>query len=178
MNYNLLQEKWIPVLWKNGNTNRVGIIEALTQADRIRQIAANNPMDRMAILRFLLALLYWCQGNPPDGEALISGDLLPSNWFTKINDKRNNFILLGDGDRFYQCKPGLAKAKNFPPTTLCKRCPLAQTLGTSDIRQTKQMACVRLVAPWGCCACHCLLHQGDVASRPASTQNHRFMSFL
>ncbi|MGO9177498.1 MAG: type I-E CRISPR-associated protein Cse1/CasA [Desulfobaccales bacterium] len=123
MNYNLLQEKWIPVLWKNGNTNRVGIIEALTQADRIRQIAANNPMDRMAILRFLLALLYWCQGNPPDGEALISGDLLPSNWFTKINDKRNNFILLGDGDRFYQRKPGSGKSEKLSANYLMQEVP-------------------------------------------------------
>lgn len=66
MNYNLLEEKWIPVLWKDGHSGRVGIVEAFTQAGRIRQIAASNPMDRMAILRFLLALLYWCKGNPPD----------------------------------------------------------------------------------------------------------------
>ncbi len=49
MNYNLLKESWIPVLWKNGNSSRVGIIEALTHAGRIRQIAASNPMDRVAI---------------------------------------------------------------------------------------------------------------------------------
>ena len=64
MNYNLLEEKWIPVLWKDGHSGRVGIIEALTEAGRIRQIAASNPMDRLAILRFLLALLYWCKRNP------------------------------------------------------------------------------------------------------------------
>jgi len=29
--YNLLEEKWIPVLWKDGHSNRVGIIEALTR---------------------------------------------------------------------------------------------------------------------------------------------------
>lgn len=68
MDYNLLKESWIPVLRKDGNSNRVGIREAFEQAGRIRQIAASNPMDRLAILRFLLALLYWCRGNPPDDK--------------------------------------------------------------------------------------------------------------
>ena len=84
MKYNLLEEKWIPVLWKQGNTSRVGIMEALTQAGHIRQIAASNPMDRVAILRFLLALLYWCNGNPPDDKDSISS--FPSDWFKKLND--------------------------------------------------------------------------------------------
>ncbi len=65
MNYNLIEEKWIPVLWRDGSTGRVGIREALAQAHHIRQIAASNPMDRLAILRFLLALLYWCKPEPP-----------------------------------------------------------------------------------------------------------------
>jgi hypothetical protein len=57
-NYNLLVEDWIPILWTNGKFGRVGIREALTQAGRIRQIAASNPMDRVSIVRFLLTLLY------------------------------------------------------------------------------------------------------------------------
>lgn len=40
MNYNLLEEHWIPVLMKDGKYCRVGIKRALTQAGRIRQIAA------------------------------------------------------------------------------------------------------------------------------------------
>ncbi len=99
MNYNLLDEEWIPVLWKDGNTSRVGIIEALTQAGRIRQIAASNPMDRIAILRFLLALLYWCKGNPP---GKIPDDSFPSDWFKKLDDNKDCFNLLGGGKRFYQ----------------------------------------------------------------------------
>lgn len=86
MEYNLLEEKWIPVLWKGGHSDRVGIIEALGQAGRIRQIAASNPMDRVAILRFLLALLYWCKGNPPDGQDSISS--FPSDWFKKLEDNK------------------------------------------------------------------------------------------
>ena len=100
MDYNLLEEKWIPVLWKDGHSSRVGIIEALTQAGRIRQIAASNPMDRLAILRFLLALLYWCKGNPPDDKDSISS--FPPDWFKKLDENKDCFNLLGEGKRFYQ----------------------------------------------------------------------------
>jgi hypothetical protein len=49
-NYNLLEEEWIPVLRTNGKFERVGIIKALTEAGTIRQIAASNPMDNVALL--------------------------------------------------------------------------------------------------------------------------------
>jgi len=123
VNYNLLDEKWLPVLWKDGKTDRVGIIEALKQADRIRQIAAGNPMDRVAILRFLLALLYWCKGILPDGEDSISGDLFPLSWFTKLNDNRDKFSLLGDGTRFYQCKSRSGKDEKLSANYLMQEVP-------------------------------------------------------
>ena len=101
-NYNLLVEPWIPVLWSNGKYGRVGIKDALTQARRIRQIAASNPMDRVAILRFLLALLYWCKGNPPHRANATPGDSFPADWFSRLDDHEECFNLLGDGKRFYQ----------------------------------------------------------------------------
>lgn len=109
MDYNLLEEQWIPVLWNNGKYDRVNIKDALIKASQIRQIATSNPMDRVAILRFLLALLYWCKGNPPD--AAISGDLFPGEWFYKLDQNKDHFNLLGGGNRFYQdptaqrCRP-------------------------------------------------------------------------
>ena len=121
MDYNLLKENWIPVLWKDGNTNRVGIIEALTQAGRIRQIAASNPMDRLAILRFLLALLYWCKGNPPGDED--SGSSFPSDWFKKLDANRDCFNLLGDGKRFYQCNCMSGKEAKLPANYLMQEVP-------------------------------------------------------
>jgi len=48
-NYNLLDQSWIPVLYHNGHWTRVGILQALKDAGRIRQIAASNPMDRVAM---------------------------------------------------------------------------------------------------------------------------------
>jgi len=101
-NYNLLVEQWIPILMTDGKCGRIGIRDALTQAGRIRQIAASNPMDRVAILRFLLALLYWCKGNPADEGRGTSGDAFPADWFLKLNDNEDCFNLLGEGKRFYQ----------------------------------------------------------------------------
>lgn len=120
MNYNLLEEKWIPVLLKDGNIHRVGIIEALTQAGRIRQIAASNPMDRVAVLRFLLALLYWCKGNPPDK---IPDDSFPRDWFKKLDDSRDCFNLLEKEERFYQFKPGSGKVEKLSANYLMQEVP-------------------------------------------------------
>jgi hypothetical protein len=102
--YNLIDEPWIPVLWCNGRFSRVGIREALIEAGRIRQIAASNPMDRVAVVRFLLALLYWCRGNPPPGAEGDFLESLPTGWFGRLDDNRDCFNLLGDGKRFYQYK--------------------------------------------------------------------------
>jgi len=121
VNYNLLLEKWIPVLWNRGNSDRVGIIEALTQAGRIRQIAASNPMDRMAILRFLLALLYWCKGNPPDGP--IMAESFPREWFTKLDQKKDCFNLLTEGKRFYQYKSSSRNDGKLPANYLIHEVP-------------------------------------------------------
>ena len=107
MNYNLLVEPWIPVLWNDGETSRVGIIDALTQAGRIREVAASNPMDRVAIVRFLLALLYWCKGDPPEEGDTVSGDGFPADWFWRLDANRDSFNLLGDVKRFYQYRSGV-----------------------------------------------------------------------
>jgi len=83
--YNLLDENWILVLYQNGEWKRVGILKAFEDAHRIREIAASNPMDRIAILRFLLALLYWCEGNPPTKSDTSPADSLPKEWFSKLD---------------------------------------------------------------------------------------------
>jgi hypothetical protein len=99
--YNLLDEQWLPVSWADGTYKRVGIKVALTAAHRIKQIAASNPMERLAVIRFLLALLYWCRGNPPNLNE-IAETQLPADWFTKLDENRAFFNLLGEGKRFYQ----------------------------------------------------------------------------
>jgi len=104
MSFNLLEESWIPVLYHDGGYHRVGIRKILEDASGIRQVAASNPMDRVAVLRFLLALLYWCKGNPPRDLEAGSGAPFPADWFSKLDQNRACFNLLGDGKRFYQCR--------------------------------------------------------------------------
>jgi hypothetical protein len=112
MDYNLLDAPWIPVLHNDGEFRHVGILEALAQAHQIREIAASNPMDRIALPRFLLAVLYWCKGNPPEtcGDPAAP---FPVDWFAKLDAHRDCFNLLGDGKRFYQDP----EAKRKQPTT-------------------------------------------------------------
>jgi hypothetical protein len=120
MNYNLLVEEWIPVLMTDGQYRRVGITDALRQAGRIREIAASNPMDRVAILRFLLALLYWCNGNPPAESSPAHGDSFPLGWCAKLDDHEHCFNLLGEGKRF--CQDPSARRKR-PATDLIQEIP-------------------------------------------------------
>jgi hypothetical protein len=104
MGYDLLSERWIPVLRLDGRWERVGIVEAMREAGSIREIAASNPMDRVALLRFLLAVLYWCRGNPQaeDKDRILADGKFPEGWFGKLEERRECFDLLGDGKRFYQ----------------------------------------------------------------------------
>jgi hypothetical protein len=114
--YNLLEEKWIPVLYGSGRTDRVGICKALEDAHNIRQIAASNPMDRVALLRFLLAVLMWCKKDAKSSLAALDEKSagIPGNWLEKLKINKAAFNLLGDGKRFYQDKTildDLLKAK-------------------------------------------------------------------
>jgi len=103
--FDLLIEKWIPVLYANGRPDRIGIRQALTEAGSIRQIAASNPMDGVALLRFLLAVLYWCKGSPPaqgEKDQILAAGQFPADWFAKLDQQEDCFNLLGTGKRFYQ----------------------------------------------------------------------------
>jgi len=110
MSFNLLIEPWIPVLYLDGRYRRVGIREALTQAGRIRQIAASNPMDNVALLRFLLAVLLTCRHrlSNDDRANLAGGNGIPADWLNSelgtASEPNETFNLLGDGTRFYQDK--------------------------------------------------------------------------
>jgi CRISPR system Cascade subunit CasA len=102
MDYNLLDEDWIPVLTGKGEFRRLGIVAALRQAREIRQLASNNPMDRVALLRFLMALVYWGLGNPREENTPKDGEPFPEKLFEKLEAYRKCFNLLGEGKRFYQ----------------------------------------------------------------------------
>lgn len=100
--YNLLEEKWIPVLFESGDFGKVSALEALENAHQIRQLVPNNPMDRVGILRFLIALLYWSRGSPSEVEQANPTEPFPKGAFDKLRENRDCFNLLGNGRRFYQ----------------------------------------------------------------------------
>lgn len=58
--FNLVARKWIPVLRSNGRPDQIGLLEALTESTSIREIAAANPIDNVAILRYLVSVVMWC----------------------------------------------------------------------------------------------------------------------
>ncbi|MBI5248093.1 MAG: type I-E CRISPR-associated protein Cse1/CasA [Desulfomonile tiedjei] len=121
--YNLLEEDWIPVLWSNGTFSRVGIRTALTKAGQIRQIAASNPMDNVALLRLLLAVLQWCKQSLSDEDRKEFGrqDGIPEAWLRRKlgTEKKPNpaFNLLGDPGH-YQMLPSNTKTKPGPNVLL------------------------------------------------------------
>jgi len=118
MTFNLLDKRWIPVLYADGRADRVGIRKALTEAGAIRQIAASNPMDNVALLRLLLAVLQWCKPRLSDDERARLGihHGIPEEWLTKELDTKGEpndaFCLFGDANRFMQAP---ADANNERP---------------------------------------------------------------
>ena len=102
--YNLLEEKWIPVLYGNGKTDRVGIWQAFIEAHKIRQIAASNPMDRVALLRFLMAVLLWCKEDAKSSLSALGEKSagIPEEWLTKLKENKAAFNLFDEQRPFMQ----------------------------------------------------------------------------
>ena len=102
MQFNVLTDFRFPVVMTNGTIGKVNPVQALRQAHQIREIATSSPLDRFAVFRFLLALLYWCEGFPQTSNESDNDQSFPEDWFAKLDDNPQGFDLLGDGPRFYQ----------------------------------------------------------------------------
>jgi hypothetical protein len=152
-NYNLLEEDWIPVLWNNGDYGRVGIREALTEAGRIRQIAASNPMDRVALLRLLLALLQWCKPSLSDQERkeMENAGGMPDYWLKHkigtVDKPSDGFNLLGTGPRFFQDQTQSCEKPNRVVSDLFAYFPAA-----SEIYHFRHVLDQSIALCQGCCA--------------------------
>jgi len=55
MKYNVLYEPVIPITWADGRMDSVGIRDAFLKAHEIRDIRGDNPLERYALLRLLVA---------------------------------------------------------------------------------------------------------------------------
>lgn len=105
-NYNLIEEKWIPVLYRDGEADRVGICKALEDAHKIRFITLANPLDFFAVHRFILTLLYWKADSAPGVEqvraSLLKKEEIPSPILDSIKKETNCFNLFDKSSPFLQ----------------------------------------------------------------------------
>jgi hypothetical protein len=120
--YNLLDEKWVSVIYRTGKPDDISLLELLRDADKL-QLAYSNPMDRFAVFRFILALGYWCFANT--GTAPIPGKPLSGEWIGWLEENRQYFELFGEGQRFYQ---GAPTPRIRPSTDLIHELPTANNL--------------------------------------------------
>lgn len=102
--FNLITQPWIPILRHDGRCELASIETALAAADDIRQFACPNPMDRFALLRLFLGVLYWSAGPPPSDFDGTVASLAPalSGCLGTLHRHKACFNLLGDGPRFFQ----------------------------------------------------------------------------
>ena len=150
MAFNLLEDPFIPVLWLDGCSGeyRVGIKRALTQAARVRQIAASNPMDNVALLRLLLAVLQWCKGDATDGDRAElrqeTSSGVPAEWLSKLDRHAAAFEVLGKDHGFLQVPAARGQATR-PATDLLHEMPsgtnVAHFRHTRDFRDGLCPAC-------------------------------------
>jgi CRISPR system Cascade subunit CasA len=64
--FNLIDEKWIPVQFLNGNRDELGIRDTLLRAKEIATIEDSSPLVVAALHRFLLAVMYRALEGPTD----------------------------------------------------------------------------------------------------------------
>lgn len=58
MPFDLRTEPWIPVLFMDGNVDRIGLLDLFSHAVEIRMISTELPTQRFALQRVLLAILH------------------------------------------------------------------------------------------------------------------------
>ncbi len=114
MNYNLLEEEWIPVLMRDGEYRRVGAIDAFERGGEIRCITLASPLDLFGVHRFLLTLLYW-KANLAGGVEQVRGSLLkgamPRQVLNGIKNEAHCFDLFDDKSPFLQDPSARAEKK-------------------------------------------------------------------
>jgi CRISPR system Cascade subunit CasA len=64
MTFNLIDERWIPVVSQDWQRFEVSLLELFTTWENLREIQADNPPTTLAIYRFLLAILHRAYQGP------------------------------------------------------------------------------------------------------------------
>jgi CRISPR system Cascade subunit CasA len=118
--FNLIDEKWIPVRFPDGNRTELGILETLLRSREIEAIEDPSPLVTAALLRFLLAVLYRALEGPTDIEqakALFRKGLPEKRITSYLNHWRDRFWLFDEKYPFGQ-NPNVPAQKIEPWTKL------------------------------------------------------------
>lgn len=111
--FNLIEEKWIPVRFLDGNRGELGIQDTLLRAKEIAAIEDQSPLVVAGLHRFLLAVLYRALEGPTDIDQAkkLFRDGLPSEKIRAYLKKwRDRFWLFDEKYPFGQIP-------NFEPNT-------------------------------------------------------------
>ena len=103
--FNLIDEKWIPVRFLDGNSVELGIQDALLRAKEIAAIEHQSPLVVAGLHRFLLAVLYRALEGPTDIDQAkkLFKDGLPKEKITAyLNKWRERFWLFDEKYPFGQ----------------------------------------------------------------------------
>lgn len=108
---NLTTDKWIPIIWNDGRSDKVGLLEAFLQGDKIRDLAV-RPHERIAVMRLLICVSQAALDGPKDREDWRTcRTRLPQSAADYLAKWKHAFELFGDGQRFLQMRAeGAARA--------------------------------------------------------------------
>ena len=98
MKYNILYTPWIHVIYNDSRTAWLSVFELMNEMRSVN-LAYNNPMDKIAVFRFLLTLSYWCYDNT---GLEIENSTIPQEWIEFLKEKTELFNILGQAERFLQ----------------------------------------------------------------------------
>ena len=118
--FNLIDEKWIPVRFRDGRRDELGIWETLKFANTIEAIEDASPLVVAAVHRFLLALLYRALEGPTDidkAKSLFASGLPLDIIESYLAKWRGRFWLFDDEFPFGQ-NPNVPKDQIEPWTKL------------------------------------------------------------
>jgi CRISPR system Cascade subunit CasA len=106
MDFNLIDERWIPCIVQDGKREEVGIRDALLRADEFGELRDPSPLVTAALHRLLLAILHAALRGPKDLKkwaALYSGGGFDLPAIADYLDRwRGRFNLFDDARPFYQ----------------------------------------------------------------------------
>ncbi len=118
--FNLIDEKWIPVRFSDGTRDELGIRDTLLRAKEIKAIEDQSPLVVAALHRFLLAVLYRALEGPTDIQQakMLFKQGVPHEKITAYLEKwRSRFWLFDEKYPFGQ-NPNIPRDRVEPWTKL------------------------------------------------------------